>query len=136
MTAISRALLTGVAALFLATGTAHADCCFMAPITPAGRAFYDAAKRHFGHSFSSVGLWQTQTWKDCVSDPELGCVQRECWWQAPPEDQKDECKTKPEVVVVVKDTRYLGLDDGKIYLICRYRTKPIRFYKCWAWEGD
>src|SRR5262249_41986127 len=130
------------AALFLATGAAHADCCGMAPTTPASRAFYNAAKRHFGGSFSRVELWQTQTWKDC-SDPDLGCIPRECWSETPPEDQKDECKTKPDVIITVKNSRYLGLDGIKsancpdvCYLICRYRTKPIRFYNCWAWEGE
>jgi hypothetical protein len=31
----------------------------------------------------------------------------------------------------------LGINKSKSYLICSYRTKPvIRFFNCWAWEGE
>jgi hypothetical protein len=49
-----------------------------------------------------------------------------------------EDKTEPKIATVeVKDTRYLGLDKDKSYLLCSYRTKPmIKFFNCWAWEGE
>lgn len=97
--------ITCVAALFLATETAHADCC--EPVVPAGHAFEVAAKRHFGRGFSSVSFWE------------------------------NEPKPKKIVIVDVKDTRHLGLDKNKSYLLCRYRTKPvIKFFNCFAWEGE
>jgi hypothetical protein len=47
--------------LFLATGTAHADCCDMGKFTPAGRAFDVAANRQFGRGVvSSVSLWEEE----------------------------------------------------------------------------
>jgi hypothetical protein len=135
--AMKKALLAGIAALFLATGAAHADCCDMAPITPATREFYVAAIRQFGRGFSSVGLFGEQ-WKDC-SVETIGCVLRLCDknWPSSEGREKQECSLKGSAVIQVSDTRYLGLEEGKIYLMCSYRTKPmIRFYNCWAWEGD
>jgi hypothetical protein len=135
---MKKALLAGVAALsVLCASAAHADCCDMAPVTPAGHAFYIAAKRHFGRAFSSVGL-VGEKWKDCSdTDSDGECVLRDCnVSRPPPPDYRHDCDSK-FAVVTVKDTRYLGLEKGKIYLLCDYRPKPVvRFFKCNAWEGD
>jgi hypothetical protein len=68
------------------------------------------------------------------------CVLRDCDdrnWPLPEDRRKYDCLLPPTVVVTVKDRRYLGLAKDKTYLVCRYQTKPtIRFFKCWAWEGE
>jgi hypothetical protein len=120
--AMKKLFLFGIAALFLATGAAHADCCDMAPLVPAGHAFYVAAKRQFGHGFSSVDLGG-EKWKDCSGEGE--CVVRDCKGNWSPDQRRDqECGSK-YAVVAVKSTRYLGLDKDKIVLLCSYRTKPV-----------
>lgn len=93
---------------------------------------------NFNRGFSKVYL-QGKQWEDCSdADPDAyprKCAYRDCDNWPPPEDRKNYCLPN-SVVVIVTDTRYLGLEDGKTYLMCRYRTKPIRFYKCWAWASD
>jgi hypothetical protein len=134
---MTRWFIASIAAMFLATGTANADCCDMAPITPAGHALKVAAKRQFGRAFSSVGL-VGEKWKDCSDiDGDGKCVLRDCdVSRPPPPDYRHDCDSK-SAIVTVKDTRYLGLEKGEIYLICNYRTKPVvRFFKCSAWAGD
>ena len=128
----TKLLLTAIAALLLATGTAHADCCDMAPTVEAGPAFYAAAKRQFGRGFSSVGLYGI-VWQDYSGEKR---VLRSCKENSPPEERKHECDLKNHAVVVVKDRRYLGLEWDKSYLMCQYRTKPVRFFNCIAWEGE
>jgi hypothetical protein len=127
-----------IAALLLATGTAHADCCDGPPLMPAGHAFYVAAKRHFGRGFSSVYL-SGEKWRDCSNwdgtTYPMKCDLRSCD-EPPPEERKFECTIK-SVVVIVKNTRYLGVDKDTSYLDCHYRTKPvIRFFNCIAGIGD
>ena len=104
----TRALITGIAALSLLPGTAHADCCDMGKFTPAGRAFDVAAKRHFGRAVSKVAIWEEE------NRPDM-----------------------PLAAMIIKDRRYLGVPKDKNYLVCRYQTKPVvRFFNCFAWEGD
>ncbi len=104
---MKKVFLAGCAVLFLAAGTAQADCCDMPKLVPAGHAFDVAAKRQFGRGFSRVSVYEDETIK-----PKIATVE-------------------------VKDNRYLGLDKDKSYLLCRYRTKPvIRFFSCFAWEGE
>jgi hypothetical protein len=111
---MKKLLLTGVAVLFLATGTAHADCCDMAKSVRAGHAFQMAAKRQFGRAAFNVHIYREKDLR-----PE----------------EKDLANKAANLVI--KDARYLGLDkdykDGS-YLLCSYWTKPvIRFYNCYAW---
>lgn len=73
----------------------------------AGRAFDIAAKKQFG-SGGFVGPVRL------YKDPDI------------PADS----------VSIMVNPRYLGLPDGHLYLACRYRTNPIRFYQCSSWEGD
>src|SRR5262249_50728566 len=105
-------LMVGMVALsMLLASAAHADCCDMGTFTRAGPAFEIAAKRQFGRGVSRrVSIQHTK-----------GAEGREVVLAA----------------MIVKDARYLGVEKGKPYWTCSFRTKPvIRFDNCHAWEGD
>jgi hypothetical protein len=96
---MKKLLLSGVAALFLATGTAYADSCDMAKSVRAGHAFQIAAKRQFGRGASNVHIYREED-----LSPE----------------QKD--LANKAAMLDIKDRRYLGVPNDKSF--CCVATGP------------
>src|SRR5262249_20661268 len=91
---MKKLLLTSITALFLATGTAHADCCDMAKSVRAPRAFQVAAQRQFGRSVSNVHIYRE---KDVAEYAERFPGAEE-WLST-------------GAWMVIKNARYLGVDE-------------------------
>ena len=122
-------LILGVAILLGGTPALAEDFSFL---TPAGRAFDIAAKKQFGAgAFEPFRECYEGNCSDFMVRPGrvMRCKEKNCGSDRPEDTSADR-------VNIMVNPRYLGLPEGHIYLECRYRINPIRFYGCSSWEGD